>query len=437
VDPILLESIIILILVFLSAVFSGIETALTSISMVEAQKAIDEGSKREKILTLWIEHPTRMLTTILVGNNIFNITASSLATDISYRALSKLNMADMRGVGIAAAVGVMTFLILVFGEIVPKTYARHNVERYLVFSRIIRFFYRLFGVISYLMGAITLPLVKLFGGRTDQEQPEITTQDIAYMIRMGHETGSLDEGKQELLHSAIEFTDTTVREVMVPRTEMDAYDLDDPIDELYDVIGQHNFSRFPVYRDDVDNVLGIFYAKDLMNALISGRDDFTPDDVEKLLHKPYLVPESKKIHELLNEFQSQKVHLAIVVDEFGGTAGIVTMEDLLEELVGEIYDEFDVDVEMVREITSSRYLVAARMELDDLQDALGLALPESQTYGTLGGYLIDQAGSIPARGSQFAFEGWQLVVRERDERRLKTVEIVRPSAAAGAAPDEP
>ena len=434
-DPILLESIVILILVFLSAVFSGIETALTSVSMVEAQKIIHEGSKHKKLLKLWIEHPTRMLTTILVGNNIFNITASSLATDISYRALSKLNMADMRGVGIAAAVGVMTFLILVFGEIVPKTYARHNVERYLVFSPVIRFFYRLFGVVSHLMGAITLPLVKLFGGKTDQEQPEITTQDIAYMIRMGTETGSLDEEKHDLLHSAIEFTDTTVREVMVPRTEMDAYDLDDPIEELYDVIREHNFSRFPVYRDDVDNVLGVFYAKDLFNAMISGRDDFTSDDVEKLLHKPYLVPESKKIHELLNEFQSQKVHLAIVVDEFGGTAGIVTMEDLLEELVGEIYDEFDVDVEMVREITSTRSLVAARIELDDLQDALGLALPESQTYGTLGGYLIDQAGSIPARGSQFAFEDWQLIIRERDERRLKTVEIVRPTGSSKETPE--
>jgi len=432
-EPIVWESLAILMLVFLSAVFSGMETALTSLSGMRALQLLEEGSRHKRILTAWIERPNHVLATLLVGNNVVNITASSLATDLDSRVLSGLGLGEARGVGIAVAVGAMTFLVLVFGEVAPKTYAKHNAARFLALSPLILAFDRLVSPITRGLAAITVPLVKRAGGETEGKHA-VTEKDIEYLIRAGAENGGLDESKQELLHSAIEFSDTLVREVMVPRPEVQAYDLDDPVEELHGLIRKHQFSRYPVYRDDLDEIVGIFYAKDLMARLLDGKGGVTTvADIEAMLHKPYRVPDSKKIGDLLNEFQAKKVHLAIVVDEYGGTAGIVTMEDLLEELVGEIYDEFDVDEQMVRELSPKRHVVNARIDLYDLEEELGVQLPEDPSYSTLGGYLIAQAGRIPEKGTQIIFEDIQFVVRDRDERRIKTVDVIH----LGDAPPRP
>jgi magnesium and cobalt exporter, CNNM family len=427
VNAIALEGIAIGFLVLFSAVFSGMETALTSLTAIRARQIMEESGRHRRILQAWVDDSNHVLMTLLVGNNVFNITASSLATDIARRVLEKMGMEGSRGIGIALAVGAMTFLVLVFGELAPKTYAKHNTERFLVLAPIVLVSGKIFGVVAKALSFLTIPIVKGIGGETEGTQ-EVTGKDIEYMIRVGSESGGLDEEQQELLQSAIEFSGTFVREVMIPRTEIVAYDLDDSVELLYQAIRKQQFSRYPVFKDDLDNIVGIFYARDLLaHRLSAATDDAQAPDIGGMLHAPYLIPESKKIHDLLNEFQAKKIHLAVVVDEFGGTAGIVTMEDLLEELVGEIQDEFDVDEQFVKELSSKRHIVNARIEVDDLKDALGIELPDDPTFTTLGGFLIAQAGVIPEKGSRFPFENFQFVVRDRDERRIKTVEVIQVS----------
>jgi len=417
------EAIGIVLLVLFSSVFSSLETALTTLTSVRALQVIEETGRHKSILTHWVERPNHVLTTIVVGNTIVNITASSVGTDLTYRVLSSLGVDPQHGLGVAIAIGVITFVVLVFGEVVPKTYAKHNALRVLSLSPIYLAAEKLLNVVTRVLAAIALPIVRVFGGQTEGKKG-VTEADIEYMIRAGAEEGGLDSDQQELLSSAIEFTDTIVREVMVPRTEVQAYDLDEPVEALFRLIQKHQFSRYPVYRSHLDKVVGIFYAKDLLSRMLQGGGPVrTAAEVEAMLHKPYLVPDSKKISELLGEFQDKKVHLAVVVDEFGGTAGIVTMEDVLEELVGDINDEFDVDEQTIRELGPRRWLVNARIDLSELADGLGLTLPEDPAYSTLGGYLIAQAGRIPAKGHRFAHEHFQLLVRDADERRVRSVEV--------------
>ena len=434
-NAVVLEGISIGLLVIFSAIFSGMETALTSLSSMRAHQIMEESGRHRRILTAWIDDSNQVLMTLLVGNNVFNITASSLATDISRRVLEQMGVEGSRGIGIALAVGVMTFLILVFGELAPKTYAKHNIERFLVLAPIVIVSGKVFGVVAKALSFLTIPMVRSIGGETEG-RPEVTGKDIEYMIRVGSESGGLDEEQQELLQSAIEFSDTLVREVMQPRTEVVAYDLDESVEMLYRAIREQQFSRYPVFKDDLDNIIGIFYARDLLSYRLStdGGGQHTPD-IGSMLHPPYLIPESKKIRDLLNEFQAKKIHLAVVVDEFGGTAGIVTMEDLLEELVGEIQDEFDVDEQFVKELSSKRHVVNARIEVDDLKDALGIELPDDPTFTTLGGFLIAQAGRIPEKGIQFPYGNFQFVVRDRDERRIKSVEVIQVALPPTEEPD--
>lgn len=417
-------------LVLCSAFFSGMETALTSLTSLRALQIVEETGRYKAILTRWVERPNHVLTTLLVGNTIVNITASSLGTDVTYRLLTAVGVDPKRGLGVAIAVGAITFLVLVFGEVAPKTFARHNAVRFLALAPAYLVVEKLLNLVTRGLAAVTLPIVRLVGGKTEGSST-VTEADIEYMIRAGAEEGGLDSDQQELLSSAIEFTDTLVREVMVPRTEVQAYDLDEPVQKLFEMVRRHQFSRYPVYRSHLDDIVGVFYAKDLLSRMLGGQGPVTtPAEVEAMLHKAYLVPDSKKISELMGEFQEKKVHLAVVVDEFGGTAGIVSMEDLLEELVGEINDEFDVDEQPIRELGPRRWLVRARVDLSALAEGTGLRLPEDSSYSTLGGYLIAQAGHIPEKGHKFAHEHYQLIVRDGDERRVRSVEVVQ----AGEAP---
>ncbi len=430
------EGLGILFLLVFSSVFSSLETALTTLTSVKALQVVEETGRHKAILTRWIEHPNHVLTTLLVGNTVVNITASSVGTDLSYRVLTALSVDPQRGLGVAAAIGVITFLVLVFGEVVPKTYAKHNALRVLALAPIYLIAEKLLYLLTRGLAALSLPIVRLVGGQTEGRKG-VTEAELGYMIRAGAEEGGLDSGQQELLSSAMEFTDTIVREVMVPRTEVQAYDLDEPVEKLFELVRRHQFSRYPVYRGHLDNLVGVFYAKELLTRTLQRPDAvLTAADIEAMLHKPYLVPDSKKISELLSEFQARKVHLAVVVDEFGGTAGIVSMEDLLEELVGEIYDEFDVDEQPVREIGPRRCIVNARIELSALADKLGLKLPEDPAYGTLGGYLIAQAGHIPEKGHKFSFESFHLTVRDADARRIRSVEILQQAEPAGRSPTD-
>lgn len=396
----------------LSAFFSASETALTALPYIKLQQKIDDGTGR--CLKLWQDHPNRTLTTILIGNNIVNILASSLATDLAF--------AFFQNGGMALAVGVMTFLVLIFGEIGPKTIAKHNAET--IAPKImgpLTFFY-------YIFLPITLILVKLInittsavGGDMKRAAPFMTTEDFEYLIELSHREGVLKEYEEEMLQSILEFRDTTIKEIMVPRTSMVAVDVDADCNENIRELVRDGHSRIPVYKDSIDNIIGLLYAKDCLKHLALTPSE--PLKIGTMLRKTFFVPETMKISLLLKDFQKKKTHMAIAVDEYGGTVGVVTLEDIIEEIVGEIIDEYDVEERAFRKTSEGKYAIDGQASIYDLDEALHLELPESEQYETIGGYLTYKQGHIPQAGSKISVGNKTFIIKDADERHIKLIEL--------------
>jgi putative hemolysin len=414
-DVVLAEAIGILICLGLSAFFSGSETALTSLTQAQTQRLIDE--KGAKSLKLWLDKPIPVLTAILIGNNIFNITASALATSMAVKLLSETSAA---GWAIPVAVGVMTFLLLTFGEITPKTLAR---LRYQEVARTAMFFIRipyvLFMPLTLFFTKLSGAIMKVLGRDVEVRGPYVTAEEIQYMIDLGSREGQFSEDRERLLRSVFEFPDTVVREIMVPRTDMVAISEEMEFDEILKCLLQCGHSRIPVYKDTIDEIIGVFYAKDIIGLMIT-KEEF---DIHRFLRKPYFVPESKRITDLLADFQGQRIHMAIVVDEFGGTAGIITLEDIIEEFFGDIQDEYDIEPSQLVELDDKTVRADARIPIYELEEYFGVELPEHPDYESLGGFLMAQSGTVPAPGDSISWNDYVFRVVEADAKRVITVEI--------------
>lgn len=404
----------------LSGLFSASETALTALTQPKVRQLIETEPEQFGGFQLWLDHPNRVLSTILVGNNLVNILASALATDISGQLFGHQ--------GVAVAVGVMTFLVLVFGEVVPKTYAKHHAEPVAMrLFPVLVFTYWLCLPVTWVLVFIATGLVRLFGGDLDRSGPFVTEEDIEYLIDLGTREGVLDQEKERLLQSILEFDDITIREVMVPRTDTIVLALDASPEEVMELAQHSAHSRIPVYDEQIDNVKGILYLRDLFRMHTSnGGDTKLASTWTELLRTPYFVPGSMKISDLLKEFQRRKSHMAIVVDEFGGTMGIVTMEDILEEIVGEIHDEYDTD-EMDEIITVSEhvYHADAKVSLRSLEELLSIEFPDDGDYETLGGFLTAHEGRVPQCGDAIENAGYRFVVLDANEKHVSLVEIRR------------
>jgi len=397
-----------------SAFFSGCETALTALGEAKVHQIIEQRGKRARILELWLKYPNHVLTTLLIGNNLVNILASALATAVA--------SGIFRSSGLGIAVGVMTLLLLVFGEITPKTFAKHNAERIaLVAIHLVRFCYILFFPVVILLVWFTQTVVRLTGGKLAPPDTAVTEQDIEFMIGLGRREGVLQKDEERMLHSVLEFSDTITREVMVPRTNITAVPVDIDRETLIRTVIEAGFSRLPVYEDSLDSIIGLLHAKDLLRDLNGSCDQ--PLCLRQLLRPVFYVPESMKISVLLKEFQRRKTHLAVVVDEYGGTAGIVAMEDIIEEIVGEIHDEYDIEEKKLRQLGDGHYLADARISVDELGEQLGIEFPEDDGYETLGGFLIHLRGSLPAPGDRLRWNDLLFIVQEADEKRLIKVEV--------------
>jgi CBS domain containing-hemolysin-like protein len=401
-----------------SAFFSGSETALTALSGPQAQKLVEQHDAH--YLVPWIERPLEVLTSILIGNNIFNITASALATDLAHQLLAGTSSEEW---AIPAAVGVMTFLLLTFGEITPKAIAKRMYER---LSRpamwLLRLPILLFTPFTWFFSHLTRVIMRALGEEYETTPPYVTSEEIEYMIDLGSRAGSLSEDRERLLRSAFDFTDTAVREVMVARTEMVTLSEDLELDEIVDTLIDCGHSRIPVYRETVDDIVGIFYAKDLLAMMNEADRHFS---METFLREPYFVPESKQIAELLAEFQRERTHMAIVVDEFGGTAGLITLEDIIEEIFGEIQDEHDSEPYELRVIDSDTVHADARVELGEVEDIFDMEFPDHPDYETLGGFLMAQSGSVPSPGEESHLDDLRFRVVEADAKRVVSVEVQR------------
>jgi CBS domain containing-hemolysin-like protein len=381
---------------------------------------VEDGASRS--LQLWLDHPIKVLTAILIGNNILNITASALATDLANRLLEGTSAAAW---AIPVAVGVMTFLLLTFGEITPKAIAKKMYKQVAAPMMILlQVPYILFYPATLVFSQMTRRIMTWLGNDPSQKAPFVTAEEIEYMIDLGSREGTFSEDRERMLRSVFEFNDTMIREIMVPRTDAVFLSEDMDLDEIVELLIQCGHSRLPVYEETVDNIIGIFYAKDLIK-IVGHAKEVEAFDIRAFLHKPFFVPESKRIADLFTEFQRQRIHMAIVVDEFGGTDGLITLEDIVEEFFGEIQDEYDIEPEQLIPISEDLLRADARVPIYEIEEYFEVDLPEEKDYETLGGFLMSQSGTVPEAGEEVLWKNLLFRVLEADEKKVISVEIAK------------
>ncbi|NYT05490.1 MAG: HlyC/CorC family transporter [Methanomicrobiales archaeon] len=400
--------------ILLSAFFSGSEVAILSINQAKVRTLLERNLAGAGALAALKKNTDHVLITILIGNNVVNVAAAALATSI---AIERYGDA---GVGIAT--GIVTFIMLVFGEIGPKTYAARMAEKFaLIVSRPI-----------FAFGVVLSPLLWVYDGikkllsiKEGVGHPVVTEDEIKQWIDVGEEVGTIQEEEHELLYRVFRFGDTITREIMTPRADVVLIADSSSLETSINVFNETGFSRIPVYEQQIDNIIGVLNVKDVFAAVYAKKKGVT---VRDLMYEAYFVPESKKIGELLRELQLRKVHLAVVVDEYGSFAGIVTVEDMLEELVGEILDEFDEEEPQVQAIEEGVFIVDARSWVDRVNEEIGIRLPLDESYETIGGLLIDSLGHFPRRGEvvELPESGIRLVVMKVRGRRIVEVKLILP-----------
>ena len=409
------EIVALALLFLLSGFFSGSETAYLSVSRAKVNKLAKEGDARAQVLLNLIKHPNRVIVTILVGNNLVNITAASLATSLAIDAFGS------KGIGIAT--GVVTLIVLIFGEITPKSFSATNAEKVaLIVARPIYIMMKLLSPLVLLLSRFAKFLVRSFGGKV-RVGPFITEEELKMLVEVGEEVGAIEKEEKEMISGIFEFGETDVKDIMVPRIDMKCIDVNESIEEARKLVLETGHSRIPVYEESIDNIVGILYAKDLLKYLNSGAEK--PKSLREIIRPAYFVPETKKLDDLLQEFQRKKVQIAIVVDEYGGTEGMVTLEDVLEEIVGEIKDEYDIaEEEPMEHIDERQAIVDARMSIHDVNDALDLSLPEEE-FDTVGGLVFNTLGRIPSPGDEVEINGVKLRVEKMRGRRIMKVRVIK------------
>ena len=409
-----IQLISIIVLIFLSGFFSSAETALSTVNRVRMRSLEEEGNKRAARVNKILDNYSKMISTILIGNNIVNLTASSLATTLAMR----INLA----VGIAT--GILTIVVLLCGEIVPKTWAVLCSEKLaLTYCNIIYLLMQVLTPVIIVVDLLSHGIMKLLHIDPNKKASAMTESELKTYVDVSHEDGVIESEERKLIYNVFDFGDSTAKDVMIPRIDMTFIDINFSYDELMAVFSEDMHTRFPVYEDNTDNVIGIINMKDL---LVYPKDK--PFSIRNILREPYFTYEYKATADLMIEMRKASVNLAIVLDEYGATAGLVTLEDLLEEIVGEIRDEYDEDeVEDIKEIQPEReYVVQGSAKLDDINEALHINL-ESEDYDSIGGYIIEQLDCLPKEGQSVTLEsGIRLVVDRLDKNRIELVHIWLP-----------
>ncbi len=411
--------IVFVILLILSGFFSASETAYFSISSTDIERMLNKEDYGSKQVVQLLAQPKKLLITILVGNTIVNIGAASLA------AIVTLDICETFGVdikiGILIDIIVVTFVILICAEIIPKVAAVKNAKKVARnFAFPLTIFYYLFSPIVSIFHALTQWLTSIL--KVSKNRLLLSEEELRSIVDMGEEKGTLQQDEKEMIHSIFEFSETIVKEIMIPRIDMICISTDSKLDSLLSLVTKHLHSRIPLYKDKVDNIIGIIYAKDLLPFVNRKRNGDV--NLEKLARPAYFVPEQKKIDELLREFQSQRIHMAIVVDEYGGTSGIVTLEDIIEEIVGEIQDEHDSEQPPYQKINDNEYLVDGSMDLEEMNEELQLNLPTEEGVETLGGFLFGLFGSVPREKQSVSYKNYKFVIEKIIRRRITKVKII-------------
>lgn len=401
---------ILLILVCGSAFFSASETALTSLNKIKLRNMTEENVKNADKVQKLIDDPNKLLSSILIGNNLVNNAAAALTTMIAVSLLGGQS-------GVGAATMVITIIILIFGEITPKTLASQNAEKVsLAVANIISAIVFISTPVVKVMNLITNVLIKILGGNSTEKTPTITEAELKTMVNVSHEEGVLEVDERRMINNVFDFGDLKAKDVMTPRTDMICVEDTITYDEIVSIFKEERFSRLPVYHESVDNIVGILYVKDI---IFIDEQHFRIIDY---MREPFFTYESKPISELFSEMRGNRIRAAVILDEYGGTSGLVTLEDLVEEIVGDIADEYDEQGEEIEVIKEDEFIVDGSTRLEDVNEMIGLHL-ESEDFDTIGGYVIGILGSFPDGGEEVETDNIKIVVEEVDKNRIEKLRI--------------
>ena len=409
------QIIILLILLALSAFFSSNETALMSVNKIRLRSLADEGNKRAAMALDILENQTpKLLSAILIGNNIVNISASSLATTLAY---------SFGGYMVSIVTVILTVLILIFGEITPKNYATINSEKItLRYIPVFKFLMTIMTPVIFIINLFSRGVMRLMRVDPDAASKAMTEEELRTIVDVSHEDGVIESDEKEMIYNVFDLGDATAKDIMVPRVHVTFADVESTYDELIDIFREDKFTRLPVYKDSQNNIVGIINMKDLL--LYDKNEEFV---IDHFLRKPHFTYETKSISDLLVEMKDSTFNIAIVLDEYGDMAGLITLEDILEEIVGEIHDEYDEkEDELVQKISDREYIIEGSMHLDDVNDHLDTEL-DSEDYDSLGGFFIEHLDRLPVAGDEVITEdGIRLIVEKLDKNRIEKVHVYLP-----------
>ncbi|MDD3706426.1 MAG: hemolysin family protein [Clostridiaceae bacterium] len=424
------QILLIFLLIGLNAFFAASEMAIISVRQSKIKPLVDEGKKPAVLVNKFLEEPSKLLATIQIGVTLAGFLASAIGAQTLANGLAEFLVSLNIPLISVSAIGIATFIVtsiialftLVLGELVPKRMALSEPEKTA---------FRVAGMINFL-SKVTYPIVKfltmstnlvvkLAGGSVTVTEEQITEEEIRTMINVGEEKGIFRETETEMINSIFEFDDTVAKEVMTPRIDIVALSSEATSDEILDVIVQENFSRIPVYEESIDNIIGILYVKDLF-SMIKDKVEWEVS-LKDIIREAHFVPEYKKIDELFKEMQKSKTHIAVVIDEYGGTAGIITIEDLLEEIVGNIFDEYDDVVLDYEKIDDNTYIVNGMLDLDDVNDILDVKISDEEEFDTISGMLLSHSGKMPEVGYELMIDNVYFRIEEVDDKRISKIRI--------------
>ena len=404
---------LLVILLIGSGFFSASETALMSLSRIKIRHMEEDGVRGAKLVSSLLENSNRLLSSILVGNNIVNIAATSISTSLFITLWGEQ--------GVAAATALMTVLVLIFGEITPKTISANSPEKVSIFvAKPIKVFMVILSPIVWVFNVITKVIFKLLGVDDDGVKPFITEEELKTMVNVSHEEGVLEMEEREIINNVFEFGDMQAKEAMVLRLDMIAIDLEDSYDEIIELFKQEKLSRMPVYEETIDDIIGILNIKDIIFLSDEEIENF---DIKQYIRDPFFTYEFKKITQLLEEMKREKSQMAIVVDEYGGTAGLITIEDLVEVIVGDIEDEYDEEEDEIQVISPTEYLVEGSTKISDVNEILDIEL-ESEEFDSIGGYIIGYIKHIPEENELIEVDGIKFNIESVDKNRIKKIRIL-------------
>ncbi len=431
-NSILFDLLLLVFFTLLNAYFAGAEMAVVSVNKNRIRSLAEEGNKKAKVIEKLFDDSTRFLSTIQVAITFAGFYSSASAA----AGIAPVLTQWLEGAGVPYSYQiahngvtlVLMFFNLVFGELVPKRIALQKAEAFCMLTVMpIHYISIVLSPFIKLLSVSTKLVLKLLRMKTEDQEEAVTEEEIKALLKMGNESGTFDDDEREMIDSVFKFDDRTAREIMVPRRDVFAIDIEDPFEDVIDEILETRHSRIPVYEESIDNIIGVLHIKDVVIELRKNRLDQA--DIRRMLHKPFFVPETKDADELFRTMQETRHHMAVLVDEYGGFSGIVTIEDLVEEIMGEINEEYEEVVPEIEAVSENEYLLDGSILIDDLNDELGLKL-ETENYDTLSGYLIEKLGHIPGKEDRDVIESDSLVfsVEEVKDNRIVRVRLKRPAS---------